>query len=42
MQDFINILGEVVLIVTFQHREARMRRDYSPWKERIAAPRKRI
>jgi hypothetical protein len=38
MSDFINIFGEVLRIVTFQPREARMRYELPHWEERVHAP----
>jgi hypothetical protein len=42
MRDFISILGEVMLIVTFQHREARTRPGVPLWEERLEARQRRI
>ena len=38
MSDFIDIFGEVLRIVTFQPREARMRYRLPEWDERMQAP----
>ena len=38
MSDFVDIFGEVLRIVTFQPREARMRYRLPEWEERMQAP----
>jgi hypothetical protein len=41
MSEFTGIFGEVIRIVTFQPREARMRYQNPQWEERIHAPQTR-
>ena len=40
MSDFVDIFGEVLRIVTFQPREARMRYRLPEWDERMQVPEK--
>jgi hypothetical protein len=40
MSDFVDIFGEVLRIVTFQPREARMRYRVLEWEERMQVPEK--
>jgi hypothetical protein len=41
MPDFTDILGDVLRIVTFQPREARMRYQGLAWDERMEAPKRK-
>ena len=42
MNEFLDIFGEVVRIVTFQPRESRMRYRLPDWEERMEVPARRI
>jgi hypothetical protein len=41
MSDFTEIFGDVLRIVTFQPREARMRYQGPQWDERMEAPKRK-